>query len=50
VLGPDLAGELSGDDAPPGSFFKGLAWGCALELAAGLVLVAAVVLLAWWLG
>ena len=49
MLGPDLARELSGDDAEPGSVFKGLAWGCALELAAGLVLLAVVVLLLRWL-
>jgi hypothetical protein len=49
VIGPNLARELSGDDAQPGAVFKGLAWGCALELASALVLLAAVVLLAWWL-
>jgi hypothetical protein len=49
MIGPNLARELSGDDAEPGAVFRGIAWGCALELASGLVLVAAVVLLAWWL-
>jgi hypothetical protein len=44
VLGPDLARELSGDDAEPGAVLKGLAWGCAIELAAGLVVWA----LLWW--
>ena len=49
MLGPDLARELSGDDAEPGALLRGLAWGCALELAAGLVLLAVVVLLLRWL-
>jgi len=46
---PDLARELSGDDSEPGTLFRGLAFGCALELAAGLVLLAVVVLLLRWL-
>jgi len=45
MIGPDLARELSGDDPEPGALLHGLAWGCALELAAGLVLLAVVVLL-----
>ena len=49
MIGPNLARELSGDDAEPGAAFKGIAFGCALELAAALVLVAVVVLLLRWL-
>ena len=49
MLGPDPARELSGDDAEPGAAFKGIAYGCALELAAAVVVVAAVVLLLRWL-
>jgi hypothetical protein len=49
MIGPNLARELSGDDAEPGAVFKGLAFGCAIELASALVLVAAVVLLLRWL-
>jgi hypothetical protein len=45
VIGPDLARELSGEDAEPGAAFRGIAYGCAVELAAGLVLLAVVALL-----
>ena len=47
MIGPDLARELSGDDAEPGAAFKGIAFGCALDLAVALVALA---LLAWWWG
>ena len=49
MLGPDLARELSGEDAEPGAAFPGLAFGCALELASALVVVAVVLLLLRWL-
>jgi hypothetical protein len=47
MIGPDLARDLSGDDSEPGALFRGIACGCALELAAAAVIVALVALL-WW--
>jgi hypothetical protein len=49
ILGPDLARELAQDDPEPGALFVGLAVGCALELASGLVGVALLALLLRWL-